>query len=485
MGTHRGSNHMKPRSLADVVALMQPSETEVFGGGSVVVGPDVVIDSRAATPGCLFVAIPGERVDGHDFAAAAAALGAAAVLGTRAGTAQVPHIICPDSVTGLSHLARGVVAEARARGMVSIGVTGSSGKTSTKDLLAQVLESAGPTVSPVGSQNNEIGVPLTACRVDPDTRFLVSEMGARGIGHIAWLTSLVGLDVGVVLNIGTAHVGEFGDKLMTAAAKGELVEGLPHEGWAVLNADDPLVAGMAARTRAGIAWFGEGDLPEGALQVRARGVQSDALSRHSFDLVATREGRTVSAPVQLQVIGRHQVSNALAAAAAALAVGMDVDAVATALSSAGPRSKWRMELHRRTDDVVVLNDAYNANPDSVAAALRTAVEIGRSQRARHADARVLAVLGDMLELGPDAALLHATTGRLAADLGVDLVVAVGDLAAALADGAVAGGAAALVSSRESAAEVLGVRPGDVILVKGSRGVGLEMVAAQLLEGEVT
>ncbi len=476
---------MRPRSLADIVALMQPSPAQVSGDGEVVVGPDVVIDSRTVTPGCLFVAIPGERVDGHDFAATAVALGAAAVLGTRDGTAQVPHILCSDSVTGLSHLARGVVAGARARGLVSIGVTGSSGKTSTKDLLAQVLEAAGPTVSPVGSQNNEIGVPLTACRVDGDTRFLVSEMGARGIGHIAWLTSLVGLDVGVVLNVGTAHVGEFGDKQITAAAKGELVEGLPPEGWAVLNADDPLVAAMATRTRAGIAWFGEGDLPDGALQIGARRVESDELSRHSFDLVATRDGVTASAPVRLQVIGRHQVSNALAAAAAALAVGMEVVDVAAALSSAGPRSRWRMELHRRADDVVVLNDSYNANPDSVAAALRTAVEIGRSQRQRHPGARVLAVLGDMLELGPDAAALHVRTGRLAADLGVDLVVAVGDLAPALAEGAVMGGAAAQVCSREDAAESLGVGPGDVVLVKGSRGVGLEVVAAQLLEGEGT
>lgn len=485
MGTPQGSNDMRQRSLADVVALMQPSQARVSGDGEVEVGPDVVIDSRTVTPGCLFVAIPGERVDGHDFAATAVALGAAAVLGTRDGTAPVPHILCSDSVTGLSHLARGVVAEARTRGMVSIGVTGSSGKTSTKDLLAQVLESAGPTVSPVGSQNNEIGVPLTACRVDADTRFLVSEMGARGIGHIAWLTSLVGLDVGVVLNVGTAHVGEFGDKQTTATAKGELVEGLSPGGWAVLNADDPLVAAMSARTRAGIAWFGEGDLPDGALQVRARRVESDELSRHSFDLVVTRHEVSTSASVRLQVIGRHQVSNALAAAAAALAVGMGIADVAAALSSAGPRSRWRMELHRRTDDVVVLNDSYNANPDSVAAALRTAVEIGRSQRRRHPGARVLAVLGDMLELGPDAAALHTRTGRLAADLGVDLVVAVGDLAPALAEGAVTGGAGARVCSREDAAEALGVGPGDVILVKGSRGVGLEVVAAQLLEGEGT
>jgi len=194
------------------------------------------------------------------------------VLGNFVTEADVPHILVEDTVQGLSWLARGLVREERARGMVSLGVTGSSGKTSTKDLLAQVLEAKGTTVAPTGSQNNEIGVPLTACRIDGSTQFLVSEMGSRGVGHIEWLTSLVGLDVGIVLNIGRAHVGEFGGLERTARAKSEIITGLGPEGWAVLNADDPSCRAMRDETAAQVAWFGEGDLPEGDLQVAARDV---------------------------------------------------------------------------------------------------------------------------------------------------------------------------------------------------------------------
>ena len=366
--------------------------------------------------------------------------------------------------------------------MVSIGVTGSSGKTSTKDLMAQVFEAAGPTVAPVGSQNNEVGVPLTACRVDDDTAYLVSEMGARGVGHIAWLTSLVGLDVGVCLNVGRAHVGEFGGVEATAQAKSEIVADLAEDGWAVLNADDPAVAAMRERTRARIAWFGEGDLPDGDLRVTARGVTLNALSQASFELVA-HDGRTErAAPVTLRVIGRHQVGNSLAAAAAALAVGLDLGLIATALSGASPRSSWRMELHPRADGVLILNDAYNANPDSMAVALATAVELGHGSRTEHPGARVVAVLGDMLELGPLAPELHEELGRLAADLGVAEVVAVGGLAEHVVAGAAAEGLPARASDRASVAGSLSLGPGDVVLIKGSRGVGLEAVAAELADG---
>ena len=253
---------MRARRLSELVELMQPAAVEVVGDDTVV-GPDVVLDNREATPGSLFVAIPGSRVDGHSFAPQAVAAGAAAVLGSFVTEAEVPHILVEDTVQGLSWLARGLVREERARGMVSFGVTGSSGKTSTKDLLAQVLEARGTTVAPVGSQNNEIGVPLTACRIDGSTQFLVSEMGSRGAGHIEWLTSLVGLDVGMVLNVGRAHVGEFGGIERTARAKSEIITGLEPGGWAVLNADDPACRAMRDATVARVAWFGEGDLPEG------------------------------------------------------------------------------------------------------------------------------------------------------------------------------------------------------------------------------
>ena len=432
---------MRARRLSELVELMQPAAVEVVGDDTVI-GPDVVLDNREATPGSLFVAIPGSRVDGHSFAPQAVAAGAAAVLGSFVTEAEAPHILVEDTVQGLSWLARGLVREERARGMVSVGVTGSSGKTSTKDLLAQVLEARGATVAPVGSQNNEIGVPLTACRIDGSTQFLVSEMGSRGAGHIEWLTSLVGLDVGMVLNIGRAHVGEFGGIEQTARAKSEIIAGLELGGWAVLNADDPACRAMRDETVARVAWFGEGDLPEGDLRVAARDVVCDESAKAAFTLAVTRESETVSAPVSLRVIGRHQVSNALAAAAAGLAVGMTVAEVAGALSAAESRSDWRMELVHCSRDRIVLNDAYNANPDSMAAALRTAANLIAGQRRRHPGARAVAVLGDMLELGPESGGLHAE---------------------------------ARAATRAEASQV-DLAPGDLLLVKGSRSVGLELVA---------
>ncbi len=471
---------MKPRMLSELVELMQPAAVEVLGD-DVLVGPDVVTDNRKVTPGALFVAIPGERVDGHSFATAARDAGAAAVVGTHRTEADMPHLLGEDSVQTLSWIARGVVREARARGLVSIGVTGSSGKTSTKDLIAQVLERSGPTVAPEGSQNNEIGVPLTACRVGEDTRYLVSEMGARGVGHIAWLTSLVPLDVAVVLNVGQAHVGEFGGIEMTARAKSELVRDLSDERWAVLNADDPNVAAMAEKTRGRIAWVGLGELPDGALRLRARDVDVDALSRPRFTLEVTDASGTRTAPVELGVIGRHQVGNALSAAAVGLIVGMELDDVAAALSAAEVRSSWRMALSRLPGGALLLNDAYNANPDSLAAALATAADIVEANRQEHPAARAIAVIGDMLELGEGASDAHLQAGRLAADLRYDEVVAVGEHAEAVVQGAAENVRVARVAARDEVAGSLRLSPGDVILVKGSRGIGLERVAAELEE----
>ncbi|MDO5676542.1 MAG: UDP-N-acetylmuramoyl-tripeptide--D-alanyl-D-alanine ligase [Propionibacteriaceae bacterium] len=473
---------MRVRTMLELVELMQPAAVELFGDDAdadLAIGPDVVIDNREASEGSLFVAIPGERVDGHAFAKAAVEAGARGVIGMYSTDAEVPHILAEDSITAMSWLARGVVREERARGMVSIGVTGSSGKTSTKDLMAQVFETAGPTVAPFGSQNNEVGVPLTACRVDAETKYLISEMGARGAGHIAWLTSLVGLDVGVCLNVGRAHVGEFGGVEATAKAKTEIVADLAEDGWAVLNADDPAVAAMAGATRARIAWFGEGPLDGGSLRVSARHVTMNPLSQASFELVAADDAGERTAQVSLGVIGRHQVANALAAAATALAVGLDIEMVAGALSEAVQRSSWRMELIPRADGVLILNDAYNANPDSMAAALATAVELAHGTRRDHPYARVVAVLGDMLELGPLAEELHTEVGRLAADLGVAEVIAVGELAGQIVAGATAEGIEARVADRAEVASSLSLNPGDVVLIKGSRGVGLETVAAEL------
>ncbi|MEL4357314.1 MULTISPECIES: UDP-N-acetylmuramoyl-tripeptide--D-alanyl-D-alanine ligase [unclassified Luteococcus] len=470
----------------DAARLAAWAEGELHGENREV-GPDVVIDARKATPGSIFVAIPGERVDGHDFTAQAAAQGAAAVICTRQTEAELAHIVVEDSVQGLSRLARGVVEQERDRGLVTLAITGSSGKTSTKDLLAQLLESAGPTVSPVGSFNNEIGVPLTACGVDAQTRFLVSEMGARGLGHVAWLCTITAPTISLVLNIGTAHLGEFGSREAIAQAKGEIVECLPQTGWAVLNADDDLVAAMATRTRARLAWWTrtdwgtqQGGRPAGQLHVSARDITPNSLEQYGFTLVVERDGAIEEQPVQLQLLGSHQVSNALAAATAAIAAGCEPDQVAAALQAATVRSPWRMQMDVRRDGAAILNDSYNANPASMFEAINTIGRIGAVRREQDPSARVYAVLGDMLELGEDADRLHHQIGAQAVRQGVDEVIAVGDFAEQIVAGARSAGGSARASQRDQVAGSLPLEPADVVLVKASRGLALDKVADALL-----
>ena len=243
---------MIPLAVGEIAALLGASL--VGPGDPETVVTSVTADSRQVVAGTLFVALPGTRVDGHAFVADAYAAGAAAALTGR----PVPGARClvvADPLVALGRLARHLVDRGAGRGLRVVGITGSSGKTSTKDLLGQVLEAAGPTVAPIGNLNNELGLPLTICRIEPDTRFLVAEMGARGIGHIAYLCDIAPPRVGVVLNVGQAHVGEFGGRAAIAQAKGELVEALPEDGVAVLNAADPLVWAMRERTRASISAF--------------------------------------------------------------------------------------------------------------------------------------------------------------------------------------------------------------------------------------
>jgi UDP-N-acetylmuramoyl-tripeptide--D-alanyl-D-alanine ligase len=445
-------------------------------GDTTAVLTDLTADSRAVSAGALFVALPGEHVDGHDYVAAAKAAGAAASL-TRHPVEGALCLVVVDPLVALGRISRYLVDRASARGLHVVGITGSVGKTSTKDLLAQVLERAGPTVAAVGNLNNELGVPLTVGLVDEQTRYLVAEMGARGIGHIAYLCDIAPPRVGVVLNVGQAHVGEFGGQAAIARAKGELVEALPPDGWAVLNIDDPLVWSMRRRTPAQLLpWSMIQPLEDG---VWASGLAGDAYGRYSFELHKGRDDQSES-QVQLQLTGRHQVANAVAAAAAAVAVGLELDQVATALAAAGPRSRWRMELHDRSDGVTVINDAYNANPESMRAALTTLAELGRAGR------HTWAVLGDMLELGETAAEEHAGIGRFAAQSGVEHLVAIGEYATQITSAAVAAGlpSTRAVSVADKAAAVAVVTsdlgPGDVVLVKASRGLALDTVADEIL-----
>ncbi len=452
---------MIPLTLAEVAGAVGGELHDVPDPGARVTG-DVELDSRRIRPGGLFVALAGERVDGHEHAAGAVEAGAVGVLAAR--PVGVPAVVVPDVPAALADLARAVLG--RLPDVTVVGVTGSSGKTSTKDLLAQLLAELGPTVAPPGSFNNELGHPYTVLRSTVDTRYLVLEKSARGIGHVAWLTRIARPRIGVVLNVGTAHLGEFGSRENIALAKGELVEALPADGVAVLNADDPLVLAMAGRTAARVVTVGLAPTAD----VRAVGVTLDERGMPSYELV-TAVG---SMPVTLAVHGEHQVGNSLAAAAVALELGMPLPAVAGALGRARALSRWRMEVTERPDGVLVVNDAYNANPESMAAALRALTTMARGRRS-------WAVLGEMGELGPAAADEHRRIGELTAELGVDRVVVVGPGAqpmhAATREGAVhvddADAAIALLRAQ--------LRPEDVVLVKASRAAGLERVALALAE----
>ncbi len=443
-----------------------------LGGGAdpsaVVTGP-VVTDSRQVEPGSLFVALPGERVDGHAFAAAAIRAGATAVLGTR--ELDVACLVVDDAAAGLGRLARSVVDRLD---LTVVAVTGSSGKTTTKDMLAAVLGRQGPVVAPEGSFNNEVGLPVTALRCDENTTVLVSEMGARGVGHIAYLCTVTPPDISVVLNVGSAHLGEFGSREAIGRAKSEIVAALRPEGLAVLNADDRIVADMGHQTDAPVCLVGENPNAD----VRATDVRLDAAGRASFLLDADGE----QAPVTLRLVGEHQVANAASVAGVARHLGMTVADIADALSAVATASRWRMEVTERPDGVTVINDAYNANPESMRAGLKALVSIAGQRRS-------WAVLGEMRELGEASLTEHDAIGRLAVRLNVDRLVVVGEGARAMHLGAAHEGSwgreSVWVPDRDAALALVRaeVAPPDVVLVKGSRLVGLEAVAAALLADE--
>ncbi len=433
---------------------------------------EAFVDSRAPVRGGLFVALGGEHVDGHAYAVTAVEGGAAGVLASR--TVAAPVVVVDDVLEALGALATHVMR--RMPDPTVVGVTGSQGKTTTKDMLGQILSADAPTIFSRESQNNELGVPLTALRVRPETIYVVSEMGARGLGHIAYLAEIMKPSVGLVLNVGVAHLGEFGSQEGIAAAKGELVEALPSDGVAVLNADDPRVAAMAARTTARVMTFGRS---EGS-DMRLSGVGLDDQGHTTLRL----EHHGAVRDLVLGYVGEHQAMNAAAAAAGAIGLGLSMDAVADALTGARPQSKWRMEVATSPDGVVVVNDAYNANPDSMRAALSGLVQIAE----RRPGAGTVALLGEMRELGDASRQEHEDLGRLVAGLGIGHLVVVGDVArpmveAARGDASWPGTADFAESAEQALVLVRGaLREGDVVLVKASRAAGLEGLAADLVAG---
>ncbi|RFD24850.1 UDP-N-acetylmuramoyl-tripeptide--D-alanyl-D- alanine ligase [Mycobacterium uberis] len=489
---------------------------KIVGGALVDISPEeaaerrvtssVEFDSRAVGPGGLFLALPGARSDGHYHAASAIAAGAVAVLAAR--PVGVPAIVvAPDprtddcGLTGvlkhdtdglgaavlaaLAKLAQVVAAELVASGLTIIGITGSSGKTSTKDLVDVVLQPLGEVVAPPESFNNELGHPWTVLRASRSTDYLILEMSARHPGNIAALAAIAPPTVGVVLNVGTAHLGEFGSRDIIARTKAELPQAIPQSGVVILNVDDPAVAAMADETAARVIRVSRGGrrdlgLPNGP-DVWAGPVSLDELARPRFAL-HTRDSHVGAAEVQLGVYGDHQVANALCAAAVAMECGANVEQVTAALAATGPVSQHRMQVTMRADGVTVIDDAYNANPDSMRAGLQALAWMARGAR------RSWAVLGEMAELGEDAITEHDRIGRLAVRLNVSRLVFVGEGSSinAMHRGAIMESSWGLetVKVADSAVALAllqaELQSGDVVLVKASNSVGLGALADALV-----
>ena len=436
----------------------------------------VTTDSREIEPGGLFIAKRGETADGHAYVAAAAQAGAAAAIVEHTVDADIPQICVPDAVHALADLARAYTTHLRTHGALSrvLAITGSVGKTTTKHLLGNILQTQAPTIWPVRSYNNEVGVPLTVMRANETTRFLVLEMGASHIGDIRYLTSIAQPDTGCVLCVGLAHAGDFGGIENTTIAKREMVEAIPGSGAAVLNRDDVRVASMASASRAPVIWFGQG--PDA--HVRYAQVTSDATGIH-FLLESGKHRRQV----RLHLLGEHNASNAAAAIACALSAGIDFDDAVDALESIPAGERWRMQVMPRSDGVTIINDGYNANPASMSAAIHTLATL------RSPGHRVVAVLGGMGELGDLSDEEHDRIGRLIVRLGIDQLVAVGEPArriylAANQEGSW-GGEAVFVPDNDAAVEFVQrfVRPGDIVLTKSSMVYGLRLVGDRLARGD--
>ena len=466
-----------------MIALTIDELTRIVGGrlasdashGQRLVAGSVQTDSRLVEHGSIFFAMPGEETDGHLFAHRAVESGAALVVAERELDIDGPVVIVADGVAALAALARHVVAHVRRVGdLTVIGITGSNGKTTTKNMLKAILSESGPTVAPIDSFNNHIGAPISMLRVDERTRYLVVEMGASHAGEIAHLVGIARPDIAVVLKVGMAHVGEFGGLDRTQAAKSEMVTALPRDAVAVLNADDPRVASMAGITLARVRWFGDAAVAHGSDGLRAEDVHSTRTGTR-FTLVCG-EGR---AEISLRILGEHHVHNALAALSVAHELGLDMDAAVTAIQAMPRAERWRMEVLTAPSGATVINDAYNASPDSMAAALRTLRQVGSPQ------GRTIAMLGEMTELGQAAAKHHGDVGRLVTELDIDELIVVGeaarDIFVAASRERAWKGRLVFTATTERAFELLDseLRTADVLLVKSSKAANLRFVGDRL------
>lgn len=446
---------MIPLSAREISVIVKGA---LHGEPNVIVSMPAVFDSREAKNGSLFLALVGDNQDGHDFVEAAIGNGAVLTFSTR--NVKGNHVVVSDVIEAVSLLAQFV--RSKLSDMTVIGITGSQGKTSTKDLLRSICSASGKTVAPMASYNNELGVPLTLLQCNEQTQYCIIEMGARHKGDISKLCSVVKPDIGVVLRVGNAHIGEFGSQDAIAQTKSELIQSLSSDGVAILGSYDKFTIAMKALHKGKTLTFGENQSDD----VRAADIETREGRAH-FDLV-TPQGRDA---VGLRLIGTHHVSNALAAAAVATSLGIPIEVIAGALSTAEISSKWRMELHE-LDGLMLINDSYNANPESMAAALRTLLLFAQERGGES-----WAFVGKMHELGESSATHHLDIGTLAQEIGIDHCVAIATPEYAPVSGGNASMTFHNLATIENAIEFSSyINQGDVVLVKASRAEHFELLA---------
>jgi UDP-N-acetylmuramoyl-tripeptide--D-alanyl-D-alanine ligase len=447
---------------------------KLVGDGSVSVTGSTETDSRLVSLGSVFFAKPGEQADGHDFVEDAKSRGAVVAVVEHPVEVDIVQLVVANSVDALGSLAAWLIGELKSNGKLKVvGITGSNGKTTTKNMLRAILSQVGNTIAPIESFNNKVGAPISILRADLTTEFLVVEMGAEGLGSIAYLAKMARPDVAVILKVGMAHAGEFGGIETTAKIKGELAEAVGEDAALVLNADDGMVAAMKDRTKATVHWFGtSSDANFWATDI--------SLSKSGTSFVLHWPDGELS-NVQLSILGEHHIMNALAAATVSTLLGASKSQIVDALEAMELAERWRMQRLVRPDGVTIINDSYNASPDSMKAALQTLATIGRQGH------RTVAVLGEMAELGRYSVDEHDAIGRIAVRLNIDQVVVVGEGAKIIHMGASQEGSwdgeskffASISDALPYLRGLLGVD--DVVLVKSSNSAGLRVLGDALAE----
>jgi UDP-N-acetylmuramoyl-tripeptide--D-alanyl-D-alanine ligase len=459
---------IKLRELAAVI------DGTLIGDGETSVTSTVETDSRLINLGSLFFAKPGEKADGHDFVSDAINNGAIAAVVERELPEKINQIVVQDSVKALGALATWLVSKLQATGKLHVvGITGSNGKTTTKNMLREILSRVGQTTAPIESFNNHVGAPISILRADAKTQFLIVEMGAQGLGSIDYLARIANPDIGVILKVGLAHVGEFGGIETTAAIKSELAGAIREDGQLVLNFDDSMVRKMKEISKAPVTWFG---------------TDSEANYR-AKDITLTKDGTSFTMcwpdgqkeTITLQIIGDFHVMNALAAACASHLLGASKEQIREGLESMQLAERWRMQRSIRADGVTIINDAYNASPESMKAALQTLAQLGRL------GSRTVAVLGHMAELGDLSRSEHDEVGRLVVRLNIGQLVVVGDEAkiihmAASQEGSWDGESQFFSTIDEALEYLRGIlSQGDTVLVKSSKSANLRFLGDRLME----